>query len=138
MRRVASRRARAPARRLARNPRNHPPHADIYVNSDDCWALANRTADGRQIANPDKFPDGFKAVADEIHSLGMLSGLYTAEAPLTCAKFAASCDHEFQDAAQWAACASIAHLAAGNCDPLNPNPRRPLHKPKHPSPTRGH
>lgn len=99
-----------PAVRFARAhapPRAHRTvtrHArtDLYVNSDDCWALANRTADGRQIANPDKFPNGFKAVADEIHSLGMLSGLYTAEAPLTCAKFAASCDHEYQDAAQWA------------------------------------
>ena len=92
------------------------------MNSDDCWALANRTADGRQIANPEKFPDGFAAVVDEIHGLGMKSGLYTAEASLTCAKFAASCDHEFQDAAQWAACASIAHLAARTCDPFNPNP----------------
>jgi alpha-galactosidase len=37
--------------------------------------LLNRTADGRQIANPDKFPHGFKFVADYIHSLGLKSGL---------------------------------------------------------------
>jgi alpha-galactosidase len=30
------------------------------------------------------------------------SGLYTAKGPNTCARFAASCDHEIQDAAQWA------------------------------------
>ena len=64
--------------------------------------LANRTADGRQIANPEKFPDGFKAVADKIHALGMKSGLYTAKGPDTCAGFAASCRHETIDAAQWA------------------------------------
>jgi hypothetical protein len=64
--------------------------------------LLNRTADGRQIANPDKFPNGFKSVADFIHSLGLKSGLYTAKGPTTCAGFAASCDHEIEDAAQWA------------------------------------
>jgi len=68
----------------------------------DCWMLANRSADGSQIANPDKFPQGFKTVADEIHALGLKSGLYTAKGPHTCAKYAASCDHEVQDAAQWA------------------------------------
>jgi alpha-galactosidase len=64
--------------------------------------LANRSASGNQIANPEKFPDGFKAVADYIHSLGLKSGLYTAKGPLTCKKFAASCDHEVMDAMQWA------------------------------------
>lgn len=64
--------------------------------------LANRTADGRQIANPEKFPNGFKAVADYIHSLGLGSGLYTAKGTTTCAGFAASCNHEVEDAAQWA------------------------------------
>ena len=49
-----------------------------------------------------RFPNGFKAVADYIHSLGLKSGLYTAKGPNTCAGVAASCDHEYQDAAQWA------------------------------------
>lgn len=62
----------------------------------------NRTADGAQTAQAAKFPNGFKAVADFIHSLGLKSGLYTAKGPHTCAGFAASCDHEMQDAAQWA------------------------------------
>ena len=51
-----------------------------YVNSDDCWMLANRTAEGNMIPNPTKFPNGFKAVADFIHGLGLKSGLYTAKA----------------------------------------------------------
>jgi len=73
-----------------------------YINSDDCWMLATRDANGNQVPNPEKFPDGFAAVTKYIHSLGLSSGLYTAKGPNTCAGFAASCDHEFQDAAQWA------------------------------------
>lgn len=73
-----------------------------YINSDDCWMLAARGPNGEQVANPAKFPDGFKPVADFIHSLGLKSGLYTAKGNQTCARFAASCDHETQDAAQWA------------------------------------
>lgn len=73
-----------------------------YVNSDDAWMLAQRDANGFQVANPDKFPDGFQAVASYLHSIGLKSGLYTAKGPTTCAGFAASCDHEFQDASQWA------------------------------------
>lgn len=68
----------------------------------DCWMLAARDASGAQVANPAKFPRGFKAVADDIHALGLKAGLYTAKGPNTCAHFAASCDHEVQDAAQWA------------------------------------
>ena len=62
----------------------------------------NRSATGSQIANPAKFPDGFGAVAAHIHSLGLKAGLYTAKGPKTCAGFAASCQHEVQDATQWA------------------------------------
>ena len=64
--------------------------------------LAARDPNGNQVANPQKFPNGFKAVADYIHSLGLKSGLYTAKGPNTCAGFAASCRHEAQDALQWA------------------------------------
>ena len=74
-----------------------------YINSDDCWMLPNRTADGRQIADPSKFPEGFQAVTKAIHALGLKSGLYTAKGPHTCQKKAASCDHEAIDAKQWAA-----------------------------------
>ena len=74
----------------------------LTLVSADCWMLAARDAHGNQVANPQKFPNGFKAVADFIHSLNMSSGLYTAKGPTTCAGFAASCQHEAQDALQWA------------------------------------
>lgn len=65
--------------------------------------LLERDANGNQVANPDKFPQGFKYVADYIHSLNMSSGLYTAKGHTTCAGFAASCQNEALDALQWAA-----------------------------------
>ena len=65
--------------------------------------LADRDAAGNQVADPAKFPGGFKVVADAIHALGMQVGLYTARGPLTCQKRAASCNHEAQDARNWAA-----------------------------------
>ncbi len=83
-------------------PPSPPPLPLTLIIADDCWMLANRTEDGHQIANPSKFPAGFKDVADFIHSLGLKSGLYTAKGPRTCAGFAASCNHEALDAAQWA------------------------------------
>jgi hypothetical protein len=74
----------------------------MFVNSDDCWMLKDRDSNGNQVPNPQKFPNGFKDVADYIHNLGLKSGLYTAKGPSTCAGFAASCQHEAQDAALWA------------------------------------
>jgi alpha-galactosidase len=73
-----------------------------FVNSDDCWMMKDRDTNGNQVPNPEKFPNGFKDVADYIHSLGLSSGLYTAKGPNTCAGFAASCQHEAQDALLWA------------------------------------
>ena len=101
---------------------------------------AARDANGSQVANPAKFPQGFKAVADYIHSLGLKSGLYTAKGPRTCAGFAASCQHEVQDAAQWAACECPRPIP----DPtLTQRPRTPQTHPNrnptppaHPNPNR--
>lgn len=52
---------------------NHVPVADIHVNIDDCWQLTNRTLpwenpNARQIANPVRFPNGMKAVADYVRA----------------------------------------------------------------------
>lgn len=64
--------------------------------------LATRAANGSQIPNPDKFPNGVEEVVAHVHGKGMKMGLYTAAGPHTCAGFAASCDHEEIDARQWA------------------------------------
>ena len=44
-------------------------------NRDDCWEAPNRTADGRLIEDPDKFPSGLKALGDFLKSLGLKFGI---------------------------------------------------------------
>ena len=38
-----------------------------YVIVDDCWSLKQRDEKGNLVPDPDKFPDGMKAVADYVH-----------------------------------------------------------------------
>jgi hypothetical protein len=52
-----------------------------YVNLDAGWWMSwdwQPTYDGygRQIADPQRFPHGMQAVADKIHGLGLLAGIY--------------------------------------------------------------
>eukprot|EP01079_Euglenida_sp_SAG-EU17-18_P002476 gene2476-3232_t len=98
--------------------------------SDDCWMglarspSANGTAGaGPQVPNASKFPQGMRAVADYIHSKGLKIGLYTARAPLTCAKFAGSCHHERVDVVQWANWTIVSGvLHARGCTAPSPSP----------------
>ena len=71
----------------------------IYVNIDDTWE-GQRDADGVLHTN-DKFPD-MKALADYVHSKGLKLGIYSGPGSKTCAGFAASLDHEVQDAQLYA------------------------------------
>lgn len=45
-----------------------------YVNIDDCWQTKERDADGKLVADPERFPSGIKAVADYVHSKGLKLG----------------------------------------------------------------
>lgn len=48
-----------------------------YVNSDDCWMLAQRDAAGNQVPNPEKFPDGFQVpLPPNIYNIRMTGGRY--------------------------------------------------------------
>ena len=71
----------------------------VYVNIDDTWE-GERDANGVLHSN-DKFPD-MKALADYVHSKGLKIGIYSSPGPKTCAGFAASLDHEVQDAQLYA------------------------------------
>lgn len=78
-------------------PRLGPPQ----VNSDDCWLLAARDANGDIQPDPAKFPaatGGINGTIAFIHSLGMKAGLYTARGHNTCAGYAGACGHEAQGA----------------------------------------
>jgi len=67
----------------------------VYVNIDDTWE-GERDAQGVLHTNS-KFPD-MKALGDYIHSRGLKFGIYSSPGPQTCARFAASYEHEQQDA----------------------------------------
>jgi alpha-galactosidase len=71
----------------------------VYVNIDDTWE-AERDASGVLHTN-DKFPD-MKALADYVHSKGLKIGIYSGPGTKTCAGYAASLDHETQDAKLYA------------------------------------
>jgi alpha-galactosidase len=82
-----------------------------YVSIDDCWMNAPKNADPLRVGPlrdsrgnlvPNKhFPD-MKAMTDYIHAKGLKAGIYTSPGPLTCAGFAATYQHEEQDASQFA------------------------------------
>jgi len=75
-----------------------------YLVIDDCWSLKERGADGRLVPDPEKFPNGMKAVADYVHSKGLKFGMYSCSGVMTCAGYPSSYDHEFVDAktfAEW-------------------------------------
>lgn len=73
-----------------------------YLVIDDCWSLKERDENGRLVPDPEKFPNGMKAVADYVHSKGLKFGMYSCAGMLTCAGYPSSYDHEFIDAATFA------------------------------------
>ncbi len=75
------------------------------VTIDDCWMQKDRDLSGDLQANPQRFPDGMKPVADGIHKLGLKFGIYEDAGYATCGGWAGSGqpkgggkDHFLQDA----------------------------------------
>jgi len=69
-------------------------YADVgyqYVNIDDCWAEKSRDPTTTQIV-PDKtrFPSGMRALADYVHSKGLLLGIYGDYGTYTCGGYPGS------------------------------------------------
>ena len=73
-----------------------------YVVIDDCWQVS-RDAEGNIQADPKRFPNGIKALADYVHSLGMKFGIYSDAGRKTCGGRPGSRGYEFQDARTYAA-----------------------------------
>jgi alpha-galactosidase len=85
-----------------------------YINIDDCWAVHNRTDDGKLIPDPIKFPEGIKGVADYVHGLGLKLGIYSDAGTNTCQGQPGSLGHEKDDAesfAEW----GVDYLKYDNC-----------------------
>ncbi|MFD4231183.1 NPCBM/NEW2 domain-containing protein [Streptomyces sp. NPDC058545] len=88
-----------------------------YVNLDDCWAKPQRNADGKLEADPVRFPNGIKAVADYVHSKGLKLGIYTSAGTKTCDSVGlpGSLGHEYSDAQQFADW-GVDYLKYDNCN----------------------
>ncbi len=75
-----------------------------YLVIDDDWALMERDKNGRLVPNPEKFPNGMKAVADYVHSKGLKFGMYSCAGYVTCVGTPGSFEYEWIDAqtfAEW-------------------------------------
>lgn len=75
-----------------------------YIVIDDCWSIKDRRdGNGDLITDPEKFPNGIKALADYVHSKGLKLGIYSDAAEKTCSGYPGSLGFEEQDANLWAA-----------------------------------
>ncbi|KAK9489514.1 glycoside hydrolase superfamily [Lipomyces doorenjongii] len=84
-----------------------------YIVLDDCWSVG-RDGKGNLQYDPEKFPRGMKYVADQLHSMGYLFGMYSDAGSYTCANYAGSLGYEEQDAKTFASW-EIDYLKYDNC-----------------------
>jgi alpha-galactosidase len=84
-----------------------------YVVLDDCWQ-DERGADGYIKEDLNKFPHGMKWVAEELHKMGFLYGMYSSAGEMTCARYEGSLDHETEDATSFASW-GVDYLKYDNC-----------------------
>ena len=97
----------------------------IYLNLDDCWQVGR---DNNSVIIEDaNFPSGMKALADYVHSKGLLFGLYSDAGYKTCAGRPGSLGYEEIDAktyAKW----EVDYLKYDNCntDGTTPEHRYPV------------
>jgi alpha-galactosidase len=74
-----------------------------YIVLDDCWSRkGGRDGDGNLVADPERFPNGIKALADYVHGLDLKIGIYSDAADLTCGNHPGSYGFEEEDARLWA------------------------------------
>ena len=69
----------------------------VYLVLDDGWMAKQRSSNGELYGDPQKFPDGMKALGDYIHRKGLKFGIYECRGYLTCQKLPGSFNHEEQD-----------------------------------------
>jgi alpha-galactosidase len=84
-----------------------------YVVLDDCWSNG-RDENGMLVPHESKFPKGIKVVADGLHNLGLLFGMYSSAGSYTCQKYPGSLGHEQIDADTFASW-DVDYLKYDNC-----------------------
>eukprot|EP01084_Bolivina_argentea_P065694 119743_1 len=71
----------------------------IHINIDDCWNTKTRNVTtGEQMADPQRFPQGIKGVADYIHAKGLKLGIYNDIGDFSCKGYTGIGDHAALDA----------------------------------------
>ncbi|XP_072171001.1 alpha-N-acetylgalactosaminidase-like [Diadema setosum] len=73
-----------------------------YINIDDCWMAGMRDENGRLYADPTRFPNGMKALADYVHSKGLKLGIYESMGYFTCQHLPGTYGHIETDAQTFA------------------------------------
>jgi alpha-galactosidase len=73
-----------------------------YLVLDDGWMAMERDNKGDLVADPKKFPNGMKALADYVHAKGLKFGLYNCAGTKTCAGYPGTHGFEIQDAKMYA------------------------------------
>ena len=73
-----------------------------YIVIDDCWESMERDAQGNNVPDPKKFPNGMKAVGDYLHSKGFKFGIHSCAGTKTCGGYPGGRGHEYQDALLYA------------------------------------
>lgn len=94
----------------------------VYVNIDDCWS-SGRDANNTLIPDPKTFPNGIKALADYVHSLGLKLGIYSDAGTNTCAGRPGSLNYEEIDAQTWADW-GVDYLKYDNCNNQGISPKQ--------------
>lgn len=72
-----------------------------YVIVDDCWLAKNRSADGKLVADKNRFPNGIKALSDYVSIVLHRCSLYgitinSGFTPVICALFALRSDRQWR------------------------------------------
>ena len=65
-------------------------HGYNTVTIDDCWMQKDRDANGNLQADPARFPNGMKPVAQAVHAMGLKFGIYEDSGSTTCGGYAGS------------------------------------------------
>ncbi|OBT38658.1 hypothetical protein VE00_11070 [Pseudogymnoascus sp. WSF 3629] len=84
-----------------------------HVVLDDCWQDI-RGEDGYVTPDKGKFPNGMRAISDQLHTKGFKFGMYSSAGEMTCARYAGSLDHETKDAENFASW-GVDFLKYDNC-----------------------
>lgn len=74
-----------------------------YLVIDDTWTEKRRDKNHHLVVNREKFPNGIKPIADYLHQRGLKLGVYSCVGNMTCTQHPGSYEHEFIDAADFAA-----------------------------------